>query len=178
MILLKNIILPVILLFAMLTSCDAQSSAGDPHVANPAFEVEIRKLLQFTVPVIGVEALHLRKDRFLILDAREPAEYAVSHLPGAKNIGYERFDAAALSKISKDTPIVVYCSIGYRSEKIGEKIQSMGFTKVYNLYGSIFEWANKGYVLEKSPGKITSELHTYNEEWSRWVTNPKVLKRW
>ena len=44
---------------------------------------------------------------------------------------------------SKSDTIVLYCSIGYRSEKIGEKLVEMGYGHVFNLYGGIFEWVNR-----------------------------------
>ena len=40
--------------------------------------------------------------------------------------------------------IIVYCSIGVRSEDIGEKLKELGYTKILNLYGGIFDWKNKG----------------------------------
>ncbi|HHM21242.1 MAG TPA: rhodanese-like domain-containing protein, partial [Bacteroidetes bacterium] len=113
-----------------------------------------------------------------IFDAREWDEYTVSHLPGAVYIGYKNFNKNIFEKMKKDQPIVLYCSVGYRSEKIGEKLQKMGFTNVHNLYGSIFEWVNKGYPIENFSEKNAKKIHTYNKKWSRWVTNPKVEKVW
>lgn len=77
----------------------------------------------------------------------------------------------------KDKKIVVYCSIGYRSEKIAERIQAMGY-EVSNLYGSIFEWVNQGNQIVDNTGKETKELHTYNRKWSKWVEPDSVQKTW
>ena len=44
--------------------------------------------------------------------------------------------------IARESTIVVYCSVGYRSEKIAEELDKLGFTNVSNLYGGIFEWIN------------------------------------
>ncbi|MEL7118904.1 MAG: rhodanese-like domain-containing protein, partial [Bacteroidota bacterium] len=116
-------------------------------VAKEDFDKRISSLLNFTVPVIGVEELANIKNEVIIFDAREYKEYKISHIENAEYIGYKKFDANQLKGIPKDQKIVLYCSIGYRSEKIGEQIKELGFTKVYNLYGSIFEWANRGYEL-------------------------------
>lgn len=43
--------------------------------------------------------------------------------------------------------VVLYCFIGYCSEKVVEQFWEWGFIKVYNLYGSIFEWVNQGYFV-------------------------------
>lgn len=131
--------------------------------------------IQFSVPVMSVEELKSNTQKLRIFDARERAEFEVSHIPGAEWVGYKHFDIRAYAKLPKETPIVVYCSIGYRSEKIGEQLKANGFTEVYNLYGSIFEWANKGYPLVDSKVR---EVHTYNKEWSRWVDASKAKKIW
>lgn len=104
----------------------------------------------------------------LLLDTRTQAEYNVSHLAGAKFVAYDRFDVRHLKGVSKQTPIVVYCSVGYRSERIGEKLQEAGFVHVQNLYGGIFEWVNQGYAVYNSAGK-TNQVHAYSKTWGIWL---------
>jgi rhodanese-related sulfurtransferase len=117
---------------------------------------------------MSVDSLkHLKNVYFL--DTREKEEFEVSHLKNARNVGYIWFDMRRVYDIPKDATIIVYCSVGYRSEKIGEKLLKYGYKNVYNLYGSIFEWANKGNPLYKSSGVQTTEIHTYNKTWARWV---------
>lgn len=147
-------------------------------VENPAFDEKIISLLNFSVPVISVKDFVQIKDNCIILDAREKEEFELSHIPGAKFIGYNKPDYSILEDVEKDQTIIVYCSVGYRSEKVGEKISDKGFKKVYNLYGSIFEWANQGFKLENSKSKSTQKLHGYNKAWSKWVTNKNVNVEW
>ena len=144
-------------------------------VESAAFSDKINSLIKFSVPVISVTDAHALKD-VKYLDAREPKEYNVSHLPGAKYVGYDYFSENLVKDIDRNKTIVVYCSIGYRSEKIGEKLSKLGFKKVYNLYGSIFEWANQGYPLTDFEGKPTNKIHVYNKKWSKWMVNPKYEK--
>ncbi|MEZ4984799.1 MAG: rhodanese-like domain-containing protein [Saprospiraceae bacterium] len=66
----------------------------------------------------------------LFLDARERKEFEVSHLPGAHFIGYDDFDLSRVEKLDKGREVIVYCSVGYRSEKITEKLLAAGFTNV------------------------------------------------
>lgn len=80
--------------------------------------------------------------------------------------------------IPKDAKIVLYCSVGYRSEKIGEKLQKMGYTDVNNLFGSLFEWVNRGYKVVDKDGNETQKVHTYNKDWSQWVDETKAKKTW
>ena len=154
------------------------AQAQTPHVENPAFQEELKRLLSFTVNTLDADQLKAQLEQVVLLDAREPGEYAVSHIPGALNIGYKHPDFSVLNGVPKNATIVVYCSVGYRSEKIGEKLAKLGFANVFNLYGSIFEWANRGYKLENSSGKTTDTLHTFHETWARWVDNPSVKKTW
>ena len=67
--------------------------------------------------------------------------------------------------------MVVYCSVGYRSERIGEKMQKMGFENVSNLYGGIFDWKNQGNTVINLNQEPTDSVHTYNRNWSQWLYN-------
>lgn len=102
----------------------------------------------------------------IYLDAREVEEYRVSHLPGSLRIGYDSPDFSLLSTLDKNRPIVVYCTIGYRSERMAQQIRKRGFTQVYNLYGSIYAWDLADYPLQNADGKPTKKVHTYNKKWS------------
>lgn len=149
-----------------------------PPIENPKFDATLSHLLSFSVPLIGVDDLKNIQNDVVIFDAREKNEYDISHIPGAKYLGYDDFNPARLGAVDKHTPIVVYCSVGYRSEKVGEKLQRLGFSRVYNLYGSIFEWVNRGNPVVDSTGQITHHLHTYNKSWSQWVDTKEVEKIW
>jgi rhodanese-related sulfurtransferase len=139
------------------------------QVQNPAYEAMLNALLSHTVPVINVEAAKTAATNTVWLDAREPREYAVSHIKGALPVGYDQADLSILEFLPKDTPIIVYCSVGYRSEKIAERCKDAGFTKVSNLYGGIFEWVNEGYPVYSDNGK-TNKVHAYDKKWSVWLT--------
>lgn len=100
----------------------------------------------------------------VLLDVREEDEYAVSHLPGAIRVEPGSDASEALESLDPDTPIVAYCSVGYRSSALVKKLQERGFTNVQNLEGSIFEWANRGYPVERD-GEEVREVHPFDEEW-------------
>lgn len=166
------------LLFLSFLSCTAQEPAVRPHCADDNFDKKVSKTISFSVPVIGVEKLKSMQSEVLLLDARKKEEFDVSHIEGAKHFGFRKLEMDVLDDIPKDHPIVLYCSIGYRSEKVGEKLQKMGFTKVYNLYGSIFEWVNQGQTVVDENEQVTTEVHTYNKKWSKWVEDGKAVKVW
>jgi len=157
-------------------SC-AQQVQTSASCTNLDFDKKVRKLLDLSVTPVTPEELKVM-DGVLLLDTREKEEYDISHIEGAEYMGYKEYDGDLLRDVPKDTPIVVYCSIGYRSEKIGEKIQKLGFTKVYNLYGSIFEWVNQDNPIVDNNNEPTDKIHTYNRNWSKWVEEGKAVKVW
>jgi rhodanese-related sulfurtransferase len=165
------------ILLMKLPGC-AQPPADRPFIKNPDFDKKISRTISFTVPTIGVQDLKNIQREVFIFDAREKEEYDVSHIKGAKYIGYDDFDINRLAKVPKDSKIVVYCSIGYRSEKIGERLKKLGYSNVFNLYGSIFEWVNQGCEVVNETGAPTNKIHTYNKDWSRWVDEQNVKKIW
>jgi len=124
------------------------------------------------VSYISVEELQMKRlnDSVYILDAREKKEYEVSHLPEAIFVGYSSFSKNKFSHKFKDksVPIVVYCSIGIRSENIAYKLQKAGYTNVSNLYGGIFEWKNTGYKVY-TEGEETNKVHTFSKNWAKYL---------
>jgi len=142
-------------------------------VKNQEFNRLLQGLLDHNVPEIGVNEA-CTTNPVLFLDAREQEEFEVSHLPGATWVGYDNFQWERMSEIAKDQPIVVYCSVGYRSERISKKLIAAGYSRVFNLYGGIFEWTNSGYPVENQNGPVKT-VHTYNKDWSRWVTKASKI---
>lgn len=128
-------------------------------------------------PYISVEELrmHQLNDEVVILDARELDEFEVSHLQDAIFVGYNYFDESKIQNIPKDKRIVVYCSIGIRSENIAKRIMNAGFKDVHNLYGGIFEWKNEDFPVVDSTGKETEKVHVYSKRWGKWLENGKKI---
>ena len=110
-----------------------------------------------------------KRNDFIFLDARERQEYSISRIPTALHVGYQNFTTKVLDSIDRKKVMVVYCSIGYRSEKICEQIQKSGFKNVYNLYGGIFEWVNQGLPLHDNQKKQTNKIHAYDKKWGIWL---------
>lgn len=105
---------------------------------------------------------------YQILDTREKDEYEVSHLAEANWVGYETFTIENVSNIDKDKPVLVYCTVGARSQDIGQKLKRAGFSQVYNLYGGIIQWSNDEMPLYKN-NLPTTQVHTYSQTWGIWL---------
>ncbi len=107
-----------------------------------AYRTMLDALYKKTVPIVTVAALKKTPD-VVLLDTRSKEEYDVSHLPNARWVGYDDFDLKRVADIPKGANVVTYCSVGVRSERIGWKVMAAGYQYVYNLYGSLFDWAMK-----------------------------------
>ncbi|NMF83211.1 rhodanese-like domain-containing protein [Nodosilinea sp. P-1105] len=110
----------------------------------------------------------------LLLDARTAEEFAVSHLPQARHA--PNLEAALALDLAPQHPIVVYCSVGYRSARLAAQLQQQGFTQVQNLIGSLFLWANQGRPLQQN-GQVTRAVHPYNLVWGL-LLEPQVERGW
>ncbi len=114
-------------------------------------------------PTVQIEAMD---EASIILDCRSREEYAVSHIPNAIWVG-EKLDS--LPFMAKSAKVVVYCSVGYRSGKFGEKLQEVGYTDVKNLWGGIFRWINLKLPLVDHLNEPTNRIHPYNDRWGKWL---------
>ena len=125
------------------------------------------------VPYIAVAELKSlqQKNKVVILDSRELDEFKVSHIEGAILVGYNHFKLSSLpDSVDKKTPIVVYCTLGVRSEVIANQLIENGYTDVKNLYGGISEWKNKDYIVIDSIQRMTENIHVYSKKWGKWLT--------
>jgi rhodanese-related sulfurtransferase len=105
---------------------------------------------------VSVEALAAQAPgSFVLIDVREPAEYATAHLAGAIHIprGVLEFQVEANPAIAcvtepalalREQPIVLYCRTGGRSALAAESLQQLGFTRVRSLAGGITAWTAAG----------------------------------
>ena len=135
------------------------------------------------VPTITTETLALwmnDTDRAepIILDARAASEFSVSHINGAIQVSNAKaaakaasglLDAFAANAKDSDTPapaIVVYCSVGYRSAKVVDKLIKKGVQNVFNLEGSIFQWFNEGRPVFKGDLQV-DEVHPFDATWGK-----------
>ncbi|HTI71816.1 MAG TPA: rhodanese-like domain-containing protein [Candidatus Limnocylindria bacterium] len=97
----------------------------------------------------------------VLLDVRNRTEYEMGHLPGARHCGPGDSVPSILAGVGADLPVVVYCSVGYRSSALAARMIKAGRHQVANLDGSIFQWANEGRALETNNG-AAPRVHPYH----------------
>ncbi len=141
--------------------------SAQQKTTHPEFDTMLKDLLSHTVQEVTPTDIAKNKE-IVFLDAREKKEYKVSHIKGATWVGYNTFKLKRVKEVPKNKKIVVYCTVGYRSEKIAEKLMKAGYKNVSNLYGGIFEWVHKNQTLVNKKG-TTQEVHTYDKEWGQWL---------
>ena len=97
----------------------------------------------------------------LLLDVRQPEEFAVSHLDGARRVSLGEDPKSVLANVPLAQPIVCYCAAGFRSSIMAKRLVRAGHSEVFNLEGAIFDWACEGRPLICGD-QLTREVHPFN----------------
>jgi rhodanese-related sulfurtransferase len=149
-------------LYLMLISFSCFSQKTIPDV--------LKQFNSNSVPYISVSELKVKKN-MILFDTREATEFNISHIKNAQFVGCNKFNSKKIKQNfpNFDATIVVYCSLGVRSEKIGEKLLKMGYKNVFNLYGGIFEWKNQNLPVYDANDLETEKIHAFSKEWSSYL---------
>lgn len=161
----------------MMTTFSVVIQAQSATVKSNAYDLMLQSLLSHSVPEVDIYDVMDAEEPVIFLDAREENEYEVSHIENAIHVGYDDFDISSVESLPKDTKVIVYCSVGYRSEKVAEQLIKEGFSDVANMYGGIFEWKNRNMPVYTSDHKLTDRVHAFDRTWGIWLSNGiKVYK--
>jgi adenylyltransferase/sulfurtransferase len=116
---------------------DYESFCAGPVVSSPPMSGA-------RIPEMTVEELKQARDRgdaLVLVDVREPREFAISDLPGSVKIPLGTLQQN-LDKVPKDKDVVVYCRSGARSAQAVQFLHANGYPKARNLVGGINRWAD------------------------------------
>jgi glyoxylase-like metal-dependent hydrolase (beta-lactamase superfamily II)/rhodanese-related sulfurtransferase len=116
------------------------------------------------VPVVQVEEVAHRAAATVLLDVREPEEYAHGHVPGAINLPQAEL-ASRLDEVPRDRPVMTICQSGMRSLRSAQFLEQMGYDTVANVEGGTAAWRASGNPVETAE---TSEdaPHILESEWA------------
>jgi rhodanese-related sulfurtransferase len=81
--------------------------------------------------------------KMMVIDARDPAQFAKGHIPGAVNMDWRQV-LAKRSTIPKNKPVLIYCNTGSLSAQSGFAMRVAGWDNVKILQGGMEEWKAKG----------------------------------
>ena len=170
----RNLAFFIALTSSLLIGC----AAGDEGLN--AIHADIVSDYQTVAQLSAEEYLRLKPSDVILLDIREPEEYAVSHLPGAVRVN-PNASATALTDVGNlsGKKVIVYCSVGRRSSNFAEREQTalmeMGAASVSNLENGIFGWHNEQRKLVDAQG-TTDVVHPYNNLWKRYVRRDEMTR--
>src|ERR671932_1687609 len=91
----------------------------------------------------------LERGEAILIDVREPPEYATEHIPGARLLPLSTFDPARVPR-EAGKKVVLHCVMGMRSAQAGQKLLDAGYTTVYNFRGGVQAWKEAGYATAQS----------------------------
>jgi rhodanese-related sulfurtransferase len=159
---------PLIFLLALLPFA---SGAGERPVRTWAetlrwVETEYPAVAQTTATALAAKLDRGPGSKPMLLDIRTPAEYRISHLQGARLAPDADAALKLLRGVDRDREIVVYCSVGWRSSAVAERLRKQGYRNISNLRGGIFSWANAGRPLYARDGLVTM-VHPFDRDWGR-----------
>ncbi len=107
------------------------------------------------VQEIDIEGLESRPVDALVVDVREPEEYAHGHVRGALSLPQADL-ATRLAEIPHDRPVITLCERGIRSYRAGQFLRQVGVEQVESVRGGMTAWraAGKAVVLAEARGAL------------------------
>lgn len=94
------------------------------------------------ITVVDLKAALDKKEPLTLIDVRQPSEWEVCHIPGAKLVPMGEIREAS-AKWDKETHYAVVCHTGGRSARVVQWLRAWGFKNVVNVAGGVEEWADR-----------------------------------
>jgi glyoxylase-like metal-dependent hydrolase (beta-lactamase superfamily II)/rhodanese-related sulfurtransferase len=123
-------------------------------------------MLTSSPPVVevGLDDLEARPANAVVVDVREPEEYAHGHVPGAVSLPQSDL-ALRLDEVPRDRPVYLICQGGVRSLRAAQFLKQVGFDSVVSVRGGTGAWAEAGKPLDF--GDLTlAKRHVPETEWA------------
>ncbi len=120
---------------------DYHQFCGVPQ-PNAAPPVQESKVNEGEIDVVELKEKIDRGDQFVLIDVREPHEYKICSIPGARLIPLGEFPKH-VGEFDKNADIVIHCRSGMRSAKACNVLRQAGFKHVRNVVGGILAWSDK-----------------------------------
>ena len=138
----KHILIVLIIAVLALAACGGSA----PAVETASQQVDLDALpIELTVQQVADIMNH---PDVVLIDVREPSEYAAGHIPGVKLIPLGSLPSR-VNEIPKDKFVVMTCRSGNRSGQATKFLRDQGFDNVHNMTGGINAWHQAGLPVEK-----------------------------
>ena len=97
------------------------------------------------------EAVRLiNREKGIVVDVREPGEYAASHIVGSRSIPLGRLEVAPELPKNKALPVILVCASGKRATKAAKALQALGYTRATVLDGGLASWKTANLPVESA----------------------------
>jgi len=116
------------------------------------------------VDEVGLDAIDSAPPNAVLLDVREPEEFARERVPGAVNVPQADL-ATRLSEIPRDRPILTICQSGSRSLRSAQFLHQQGYQNVATVVGGTRAWRDAGRPIE-SAEPASGPLRIADSEWA------------
>jgi rhodanese-related sulfurtransferase len=101
--------------------------------------------------------LHQADKNIELIDVRTPVEYREVHVDFARNVPFDRMDAAELAAGRNGSPLYVICRSGSRGQQACEKLVAAGYTNVINVEGGTQAWDQAGLPVVRGKKAMSLE---------------------
>ena len=96
------------------------------------------------------EAVRLiNREKGVLIDVNEPAEYAAGHAVGARNIPLTTIDGSKSLPTNKALPLLLICGTGARAKRAAGLLQKAGYDKATAVAGGLAAWREAGLPVDK-----------------------------
>ncbi len=85
----------------------------------------------------------------VLVDVREPWEYAMGHVPGAVLMPLGQL-VSRIGELDPNQPVAAICASGSRSQSAAALFGQKGFKKIYNVLGGTDAWRMAGFDLSRN----------------------------
>jgi rhodanese-related sulfurtransferase len=92
----------------------------------------------------------INQEKAVLIDVREPAEFAAGHAAGARNVPLSTLDGGKGLPSNKSLPLVLVCASGARSSRAVGQLRKAGYTSVHSLAGGTSAWRDASLPIERS----------------------------
>jgi rhodanese-related sulfurtransferase len=105
------------------------------------------------VPAGGVSCAYavqlINRERAVVIDVREPAEFGTGHLVNSKNVPLAQLQNSKILPKNKALPLVLVCRSGAAASRAVVMLKGLGYAQAYTLTGGLNAWSEAKFPLEK-----------------------------
>jgi rhodanese-related sulfurtransferase len=99
---------------------------------------------------IGEAVRLINREKGVLIDVCEPAEFAAGHAGGARNVPLSQIETSKSVPSNKTLPILLICASGARSGRAAAQLRKAGYEKAVSVAGGNAAWREAQMPIEKS----------------------------